>query len=207
MRLLNTRVPTQERFSDSLMKKLLQNAVEAHPALNQIKTTGDVLSATFGGRPIDLSYSAYLALLKASATGIDESNRRKQRPSRQVNSHETFYEEMERFLQDAPDPPDLPGSMQDWDDAIPEDWRNDAISAYVAARSGGGRPPFRPYRASLPRAVWDSIPTSEQEIWDQMSQETKAAILNYAKNDRFDPSTGTPARPAACTHDRCRRLP
>jgi hypothetical protein len=89
--------------------------------------------------------------------------------------------------------------MQDWDDAIPEDWRNDAISAYVAARSGGGRPPFRPYRASLPRAVWDSIPTSEQEIWDQMSQETKAAILNYAKNDRFDPSTGTPARPAART--------
>jgi hypothetical protein len=163
-----------EGFTDAFSRSLLENAVEPCKELNSIKTTRDILSANFGGRPVDITYARYYDLLKAAATAIDQSARQEKRRSRQSFRTESLY-------YDSP-----------WDSYLPtteyyeEDRESSARAAsYDVNYAGRGRPFRGPYRASLSKSVWESIPKHDQEMWDQLSQDTKASILNYAKNDRF----------------------
>lgn len=172
LRLYEDLVEASDRFTDNVKMAMLQNAVSGIAALHQVKTTAAHEIARGGTA---LTYQQYKTLLLSAAATYDEKRGpMKLRSGRVVFNHELDFEE------EAQDSFHMHALTHDITEI---DQNEDAydidtdVSTLQAQAHDFRRKSTKPFGPSMPRDVWKSLSEKEQQAWDTMSSQSKAAIL------------------------------
>ena len=150
------------RLTEAMCMHYLENAVRPVRELNDVKKQAMQLALS-GGEPV--SYQLYNQLLRSAATLYDDDVMI-QRSARADSRRSTNVHE----------------SLQNGDDdtsSAPDEDVQQEIKVFMSR-----------LRPRMNKETWQSLEQSEQELWDQLSDEAKSKILSYAKN-RQERSTRT----------------
>jgi len=152
----------------------LQNAVAPHPILNQVTEVAKFEALKPGGTK--LSFDTYVTLLRSACYSYDKT-------TANIRNHE--HPTTSRHINAATFAPDLATLADDDPSSAPFDYEMPISQyyAYAAAR--------HPPASTMPRSAWYKIPAAERAIWDKLSDETKAVILQ-AKCPPVDGENGEP---------------
>jgi hypothetical protein len=146
-------VDKKQRLTEETLLVMLQNAVHPITELRAVKERAEsdcVINRTI------MNYSQYCTLLQSACQQYDSSNGStctRRPPSRRVYTH------------------DLHDGSDTYDQSFDIDTPMDVICAFAAAQVKHQPGSHMQY------PVWNSLPSKDQQIWDQLSDETKAAIL------------------------------
>jgi hypothetical protein len=158
-------VKKRDNFWEAIKLHMLQNVVHAVPELWQVKVQADQL-ATQTGR--QLSYVEYVTLLYSAAVQYDSqftvSVGAKLAQKWQVYAHEFDY------------------------DFVEDEYDVDTPVSFIQANKMMRR------EAMMPGHTWAKLSEADQEIWDQLSDHVKIAILNAQSQLRSRPPTKPPPR-------------
>jgi hypothetical protein len=172
LRIYNDTVPTGEQLPQQLCLSLLENAVHDVPELRQVKITA-TLDLAKGGSPI--SYDSYLSLLLASASLYDNGNNLSNSRSGK-NKRNIYTTELAYHPTDFESEPDVDYDIDVSPTAIYE------ANAHVRNNSTRNRPLAtnreRPY---IPR-----------EMWNLLSDDSKAILQGLAAPGKQAPLNGSP---------------
>ena len=153
--------------SDKMKVHLLSKAVNGIPELRAIKTTAKMVNGQISSLNHDQCFNS---LIDAAQEFDKDSTKSLTRHRRRKVHNMDFTTAADEELLDF-----------DWDDeqepheAHSTDVHNiDTPSCELHKREN---PPNRSSRVNMPCAVWKSLPVEDQRVWDQLSDASKATIL------------------------------
>ena len=154
-----------DKISDNMQMTFLQNAVHDHAEFAQVKATAMQLAVD---RKKSMDLSSYVDMLTTTAVQYDKRMKTQGSLSRKQRVYQAFLEQSG-------------ASDDEYDEAFDIDTPRSTIEAYRMQQHLPG--------SRLTRDTWHSIPREDQEIWDMLSDATKAAILAAGPAPR-SPSRG-----------------
>jgi len=159
-------------LNDSLKMTLLKTAVSEVPELQRIKDQAD-MEQVFSHGQHSLDYNEYKSLLLSACATLDE-RRGYHRSSRgsTSSSRRAYHIEQDAYAGD--DHGFIDESQDD------RDYFEDRLQ-YDINVANQGKNRRRPFRPSVNKETWNSLPDEEKKKWDAMSQDAKALILGYSK--------------------------
>jgi hypothetical protein len=161
-------IPVNQNLAEEQQLVMLQNAVHSTTELRAVKERAEherVLNGT------NLTLAQYCTLLQSACQQYNSAHRATRSRTRRV------------YLHDIGDQDDNPGYGESTFDI---DTPVSTITAYAAQQQAekhlpGSRMPFN---------IWKNLSPGDQQIWDQLSDATKVAILSGLSSSASRPSFG-----------------
>ena len=156
--------PLEAHFSPTQKKALLQNAVQEFKAFTQVKTQEQIEIARGHG---PLLFNQYVSLLLNVSSAYDKKFEMASNSTqkRLVNIHQ--QDQIYSYEYEEED-------IYGWDTEMDDQY----FGSYMIQASDRTNRRFRP---SLPRSLWESMPKSDQQAWDQISIKTKWEIIKQLR--------------------------
>jgi hypothetical protein len=167
VRIYERLVPLTDHLSDGQKRTLLENAVQAIGALNQVKVSADLEKVKTGK---DLTFDEYMSLLLAAATTHDSTGK--------VSARRKVY------LHEFQDSDEFDNRYDDADSDFDIDTPVSVLQAYAHERPGSRLPSKgNGARVRMPFDRWKAVSESGKAIWDKLSDEDKAIILTKGSSE------------------------